>query len=321
VVDTLSTTTGDERISEETGTAEANRSVIASAVGARFAVGVFPARVRVTQVALVERAAPVERVAGETFRAAANGFVVLDAALGSDSAGSDARIHAFQVEAGLADATLFVGGTLGVATGERVAQEVGRARANRTVVLDATFSVGTAGTARILATEADTGAVRSALGVGLALVMATLDRIADESFLTRADCAAIFDAASRVGTARSRVTEVLHATGLTSEGVVADRGARDERITAISARATAHGHVVAHLALGIHSARRRARVDALEVVAHFVRRTFSVFETLGTSASGVWIALVSGSAGTDRAEAAGDALGVGSAGEAGAKIR
>ena len=135
VVDTLSTTTGDERIAEESGTAEANRSVIASAVGARFAVGVFTARVRVAQVALVERAAPVERVAGETFRAAANGFVVLGAALGSDSAGSDARIHAFQVEAGLADATLFVGGTLRVATGERVAQKVGRARANRTVVL------------------------------------------------------------------------------------------------------------------------------------------------------------------------------------------
>jgi hypothetical protein len=44
-------------------------------------------------------------------------------------------------------------------------------------------------------------------------------------------------------------------------------------------------------------------------------------ETLGTSASGVWIAFVSGSAGADRAEAAGDAVGVGSAGEAGAKIR
>ena len=64
---------------------------------------------------------------------------------------------------------------------------------------------------------------------------------------------------------------------LTAGDAARGRGrARDERVAVESARAAAHGHVVAHVALGVDAARRRARADAAEVVAHFVGRALVV---------------------------------------------
>lgn len=62
----------------------------------------------------------------------------------------------------------------------------------------------------------------------------------------------------------------------TGEAAAGRRLARDERVAGEAARALAHGHVIAHGALGVDAARRRARVDAAEVVAHLVTRALGV---------------------------------------------
>lgn len=159
VIDALATATGDEGISEETSAAEANGSVAATAVGAGFAVSVITAGVRVAQVALIERSALVERMTSESFRAAADGLVVLDAAFGAGAAGSDARIDAFKVEAGLVGAALIVLRALGIAARERIAQKVGRTRTDGTMIRDAALGIGSTGSAWVLAAEADAGTV------------------------------------------------------------------------------------------------------------------------------------------------------------------
>ena len=64
---------------------------------------------------------------------------------------------------------------------------------------------------------------------------------------------------------------------LTAGEVAAGRRlARDERIAGETARALADGHVIADSTLGVDAARRRAWVDAAEVVAHLVARAFGV---------------------------------------------
>lgn len=122
----LASAARDERVAEESGAAEADGSVVAAAVRARFAVGIVSARVRVAQIALIERSAFVERVAGGSFGAAADGLVVVDAALGARAARSVARVDALEVEAGLFGAALVVLRALRIAARERIAEEVDR---------------------------------------------------------------------------------------------------------------------------------------------------------------------------------------------------
>ena len=73
-----------------------------------------------------ERTAAVEGMARESFRAAADGLVVLDAAVGALSARACARIGALEVETGQVVGAFLVLRALGVAARERIAQEVGR---------------------------------------------------------------------------------------------------------------------------------------------------------------------------------------------------
>lgn len=202
VIDTLSSCAGNERIAQVSGLAEADGSVVARTIGARFTVGVATARVRVAQVVLVERTAPVERVSRVALGARADGLVVFDAALGADAARSVARVHALEVEAGLVARAFLVLGTLGVAAGERVAEEVGRARADGAVVSDVAIGVGAASAARILAAEPDAGALAGALRVRFAFTTAALNGIPDETFLTGADGSGVFDSTVGVGAAR-----------------------------------------------------------------------------------------------------------------------
>jgi hypothetical protein len=68
--------------------------------------------------------------------ARANGLVALDTALGANAASACARVDTLEVEASLGGAALLVLRALGVASGERIAQEVGRARANCAMVLN-----------------------------------------------------------------------------------------------------------------------------------------------------------------------------------------
>lgn len=98
------------------------------------------------------------------------------------------------------------------------------------------------------------------------------------------------------------------------------RLARDERIAGETARALADGHVVADGALSVNAARCRARIDASEVVAHLVARALGVVDTFGTATSSVGIALVTGTALADGAEAASETVGVGTAREVGAGV-
>lgn len=74
-------------------------------------------------------------MSGVAFGARADGLVVFHSALGADAARALARVHALEVEAGLVARALLVLGALRVAAGERVAEEVGRARADGAVVL------------------------------------------------------------------------------------------------------------------------------------------------------------------------------------------
>lgn len=161
VIDTLSSRAGHERIAQVTGFAEADGPIVARTVLTRFTLGIAAARVRVAQVVckaindyfasltggerrltLVEGTAPVERVAGVALGARADGLVVLDAALGPGAARPVARVHALEVEARLVRPALLVLRALRVAARERVAEEVGRARADGAVVLSSFAPVG-----------------------------------------------------------------------------------------------------------------------------------------------------------------------------------
>ena len=82
-----------------------------------------------------ERTAAVEGMARESFRAAADGLVVLDAAVGALSARSCARIGALEVETGQVVGAFLVLRALGVAARERIALEVDRARTHGAVIL------------------------------------------------------------------------------------------------------------------------------------------------------------------------------------------
>lgn len=157
MVDTLATTTSNEGIAQVSGTTEADGTVISTSVSSGLTVGIRTARIGVAEIICalkVSSAIPlpnlsdsrvrctfikgptaVERVSGVAFGARADGLVVLDSTIGSHSAGSGARIDALQVKASPGKATLLVLRTLGVTTAEWVSQEVGRARADRPMVL------------------------------------------------------------------------------------------------------------------------------------------------------------------------------------------
>lgn len=119
----------------------------------------------------------------------------LDSAFGSGSAGTRARINALEVEASLVVSTLFVCRTLGVTAAERISKEVGWAGADCTVIANVTFGIGTAGSARILATESCTSTVCATFKVGLAFPPASLNWVTDPSFKTRANGSAVLNAA------------------------------------------------------------------------------------------------------------------------------
>lgn len=57
-----------------------------------------------------------------------------------------------------------------------------------------------------------------------------------------------------------------------------------ERVAAEASGATADGHVVARLAVGVRAARSRARVDAVAVAARQVAEALGVIEALGSTA-------------------------------------
>lgn len=65
----------------------------------------------------------------------ANGLVILDTAFGADATSAHARVDALEIEASLISTTLFVLRTFGIASGERITEEVGWARANGSVIL------------------------------------------------------------------------------------------------------------------------------------------------------------------------------------------
>lgn len=206
MVDTLAPSATDEGISQISGAAEANWPVVSLTVRAWFTVGIGAARIRVTKIALVEGSAAVEWVSSVALGARANGLVALDTALGANAASACARVDTLEVEASLGGAALLVLRALGVASGERIAQEVGRARADCAMVPDVTIGVSSAGAARILTTEVHAGSVSVAFEVGFTFTTAPLDRIAHKSILTGADSPAVFHTTFSVGSARRRST-------------------------------------------------------------------------------------------------------------------
>lgn len=115
VVEALSSAARDKRIADEAGFAEADWPVIFLPVLAGFAVGVVSARVRVAQVAQIERPASCERMSSVALGATADGFVILDAAISALSARSRARIDALEIKASLIPVALFVLGALWIA--------------------------------------------------------------------------------------------------------------------------------------------------------------------------------------------------------------
>jgi hypothetical protein len=84
---------------------------------------------------LVEGSAAVEWMSSVALGARANGLVALDTAFSANAASACARVDTLEIEASLGGAALLVLRALGVASGERIAQEVGRARANCAMVL------------------------------------------------------------------------------------------------------------------------------------------------------------------------------------------
>lgn len=272
VIDTLSTTAGNERIAQVSSATEADRSVVTAPILAGFTVGVRSARIRVAQIVRIEGSTAIEGMSGEALRTGADGFVVLDSTFGPDPAGVRARIDTLEVEASPVVVALFVLGTLGVAAAERIAEEVDRTGTDSSVIANVTFGVGTAGSARILATESRTSAVSATLRVGIALSPASFNRVTDPSFKTRADSPAVFDTALGIASARAGATIVGESTSsLTAVArQAAGVNAGFERIASETSRALASSHVVPHGALGVHSAKRRARIDAAGVVANLI---------------------------------------------------
>ena len=172
-----------------------------------------------------------------SFRTRANSLVVLYATLGFDTASVSARIHALiEIKTSLRIRTLFVLRALGEAAGERISEEIGRARADRTMVLskdknsiiqfrfryvyfflslyaNVAIGEGSARAAWILATEVGTSAIGIALGIGFALTSTALDWITHPSVETRADGAAVFHSTFCICSAWSWVAEVTSCKG------------------------------------------------------------------------------------------------------------
>lgn len=217
MVDTLSFAARYERIAQVTSATEAHRSIISTTVRAWFAISVNSARIRVTQITFVEWAAAIERMTGIAFRARADCFVVLYATFGSDTASVGTRINALKVETSLRIGTLFVLCTLGVTASERIAKEVGRTRADGTVIANVAIGIGSARAAGILTAEVHTGAIGIAFEIRFAFTPATLDRITHPSIKTRANSAVVLYSAFGIGSARSRVTIIAT---LTADDVV-----------------------------------------------------------------------------------------------------
>lgn len=181
MVDTLALSASDERIAEISGAAEADGSVVSLTIRARFTIGVGSARVRVAKITLVERTAAVEWMSSVALGARANGLVALDTTLGANAASSCARVDALEIEASLVATAILVLRALGEAARKRIAQEVGRARANGPVVSNVAVGISAASSARIGTAEADARPARVALGIGLAFTTAALDGIAHPS--------------------------------------------------------------------------------------------------------------------------------------------
>lgn len=202
VIDTLTLSATNERISQVSGAAETNWSVVTLTIGARFTISIGAARIRVAKIALVEGSATIEWMSSVSLGARANGLVALDTALGANAASACARVDTLEIEASLGGAALLVLRALGVASGERIAQEVGRARANCAMVPDVTIGISSAGATRILTTEVHTSSAGVTFEIGFAFTTTSLDRIAHESFLTGADSPAVLDTTFGVGSAR-----------------------------------------------------------------------------------------------------------------------
>jgi len=215
VIDTLALSTTDEWISQISGAAEANWSVVSLTIGAGFAIGVRPARVGVAEIALVEGSAAVEWMASEALRARANGLVALDTTLGSNAASACARVGTLEIETRLGSAALLMLRALGIAFSERIAQEVGRARANCAMVPDVAIGVSATGAARILTAEVHASSVSAAFEIGFTFTATPLDRISHKSVLTGTDSAAVFDTTPGVRSARRRSTVI---TALAADG-------------------------------------------------------------------------------------------------------
>jgi len=98
------------------------------------------------------------------------------------------------------------------------------------------------------------------------------------------------------------------------------RRARVERIAYVATRAFANGDVIANHALSIRSARFFARIDALRVVAHFVRWTVVIFIAIEAETFAVRIALKILLAVAGNAKSTGFTEGVLTASNAGEKI-
>lgn len=121
---------------------------------------------------------------GVSFGAAADGSVVLNATISPNAACSVARIGTFQIETGLVTPAFVMLGTLGVASSERIAQEIKRARTDSTVVQDSAFGVGTTCGTRVGTAVVDAGLVATTDPVAFAFVSAAIDGVANISLQT-----------------------------------------------------------------------------------------------------------------------------------------
>lgn len=175
------------------------------------------------------------------------------------------------------------------------------------MIRNAALGVGSARGARIVASEVEASLVGAALEVALAFVFASVDGVAEVAVAARAHGPAALHPAVGVGAAWSRraevvVAEVASAGEAAAAAVGSDAGS--EGVAGESAGAGAHGDVVADRAVGVDTARRRARTDATVVLADLIRRAIDIFQAFGTFAAGVRIAFESGSARADGAATA-----------------
>lgn len=67
--------------------------------------------------------------------ARADSLVILNTTVGTDATSAHARVNALEIETSLIGAAIFVLCAFRIATRERVTEEVGRARANGSVIL------------------------------------------------------------------------------------------------------------------------------------------------------------------------------------------